>query len=261
MRTNFHTHHYLCGHAFGHVEDYVKEAILKNVKILGFSDHGPVENGLFHRMNESDFYNIYLKEIQDAKEKYKNEIKIYRGLEIEYFYDFDGYQNLLNHLDYLILGGHFYTGYQRDFGSSYQIDTKEKLKSYTDLIVDGMDTGYFKILAHPDIFMTGYPIFDDFCESCSKRIIESAIKNHVIIEYNANGLRRGTRKYADGSIDYSYPNPHFFNLVSQYPNAKVIVSSDCHRPEDLYDEAMELCFKKLKELGINPITSIFKEDL
>lgn len=257
MRTNFHTHHYLCGHATGHVEDYVKEAISKNVKILGISDHAPVENGLFHRMTESEFFNIYLKEIQEAKEKYKNQIQIYRGLEIEYFYDYDGYKPLLNHLDYLILGAHFYTGYQHDFGSSYAIDTKEKLSAYTKLLVDGMNTGYFKILAHPDLFMTGYPVFDDFCEACSKRIIETAIRNHVVLEYNANGLRRGKRTYIDSTIDYSYPNIHFFKLVSQYPNAKVIVSSDCHSPKDLYDEAMEMALSNLKALGIHPISNIF----
>jgi histidinol-phosphatase (PHP family) len=43
MRTNYHTHHGICGHAFGTAEMYIKEAIKNKVKILGFSDHSPSE--------------------------------------------------------------------------------------------------------------------------------------------------------------------------------------------------------------------------
>ena len=41
MRTNYHTHTYRCHHASGTEEDYIIEGIEKNLKVLGFSDHGP----------------------------------------------------------------------------------------------------------------------------------------------------------------------------------------------------------------------------
>lgn len=41
---NLHTHNYLCGHADGTVEDYVREAVKNGVKILGISDHIDTRN-------------------------------------------------------------------------------------------------------------------------------------------------------------------------------------------------------------------------
>lgn len=257
MRTNFHTHHYLCRHAYGHVEDYVREAISKNIKILGFSDHAPIPNAYFKRMSVEEMEDIYLKEIKDAQIKYRNQIKIYSGLEAEYFYENVDYSFFLSKVDYLILGAHFDGGYFNHLGSSYEINTREKLFSYMKVILDGLNTGHFKILAHPDLFMVGYPVFDKYCELCSRKIIEAAIQNQVVLEYNANGKRRGRKVYTDGSVGYGYPNEHFFRLVKEYPSAKVIVSSDCHKPEDLYDEMMEESFEDLKKIGIVPIESIF----
>ena len=82
MEYNYHTHTYLCKHAKGDVEDYVKAAIDAGFKGLGFSDHGPLLKNWI-RMSEDDFNNHYLKEIERCKKKYKN-IKIFSGLEIEY---------------------------------------------------------------------------------------------------------------------------------------------------------------------------------
>ena len=41
MYANFHTHTYLCRHASGEPEEYVKTAIKNGLKVLGFSDHVP----------------------------------------------------------------------------------------------------------------------------------------------------------------------------------------------------------------------------
>ena len=43
MKTNFHTHHKLCGHAGGTAEDYVLEAVEHGFEELGFSDHAPFD--------------------------------------------------------------------------------------------------------------------------------------------------------------------------------------------------------------------------
>ncbi len=41
MKNNYHTHMYLCRHATGTIEDYVKEAIRLNFDAIGFTDHAP----------------------------------------------------------------------------------------------------------------------------------------------------------------------------------------------------------------------------
>ena len=55
IRENYHTHTYLCRHAVGKIEDYIKEAIRHNFHSLGISDHGPLENAGFKRMTIEEF--------------------------------------------------------------------------------------------------------------------------------------------------------------------------------------------------------------
>ena len=61
MKNNYHTHHYLCGHAIGNVEDYVLVAIKEGFNEIGISDHGPINATAFPRMTKDEFYNVYLK--------------------------------------------------------------------------------------------------------------------------------------------------------------------------------------------------------
>jgi len=83
MKTNYHTHMYLCRHAIGTVEDYVKSAIDNGLTVLGMSDHGPFEElkDRSIRMRPNEFP-IYLAECDEAIRKYADRIKIYKGLEI-----------------------------------------------------------------------------------------------------------------------------------------------------------------------------------
>lgn len=245
MKTNYHTHHYLCGHATGNVEDYVLEAINNNFSEIGISDHGPINADAFKRMNIDQFENIYLKEINKAINKYGHQIKIYKALEIEYVKgDDDYYKKLLESLDYLILGCHYYEGERilHEY-STYSLNTHEKLERYTRLIEEALDTKMFKILAHPDLFINGYGELDLFGEECVKRIIDAVIRNDVLIEFNAGGIRSNKRFDEEGNPRYAVPNDKFWKIVSN-TNAKVIVNSDCHNPNELNDEA----FQKANEL-------------
>ena len=77
MIFNYHTHTYLCGHATGTPEEYVKRAIECGVKYMGFSDHMPLkfsdgfEAGF--RVKVADAQK-YCSEIEYLKEKYSDEI-------------------------------------------------------------------------------------------------------------------------------------------------------------------------------------------
>ena len=91
--TNYHTHTYRCGHAQEiNDEEYVKKAIECGFKELGFSDHGPFKE-IHHEGMRMDFDEIqnYLHSINSLKEKYKDQIKIYVGFEIEYIPRLDSY--------------------------------------------------------------------------------------------------------------------------------------------------------------------------
>lgn len=260
MLVNYHTHTKLCGHADGETEDYVKFAVENHFDVIGISDHGPIPIPTFYRMSLHQFEWEYLPQIECAIEKYHDKIKIYKALEVEYVDGQDAYyQYLLSKLDYLVLGLHYFSGAEHsNRTSSWGITNSKSLLEYRDLLVRALSTGYFKVMAHPDIFMASYPYFDKICMQVSMDIIQACIQYNVIIEYNANGIRKGKKIFQDGTLGFSYPNENFWRIAARYPKLKVIVSSDSHSPKQLFDEEFVQALKSAKDLGLNLVYNIFE---
>ena len=57
------------------------------------------------------------------------------------------------------------------------------------------------------------------------------------LEYNANGLRRGT-SILGGVERYQYPLKQLWDMV-EGTETKVMVGSDAHNPKLLYDDCMK----------------------
>lgn len=256
MKTNYHTHIYLCRHAAGTVNDYVEKAITNGYEEIGISDHGPLSEELMtklnsRRMTQEEFYNIYLNDLAFAKYNYKDQIQVLSSIEIEYLDELkDLYKIYLNDLDYLVLGQHmiYKDGkYLNIYEKNY---TKEELEVYAATISEAVETGYFKIIAHPDLYMWSYKVWDENAKECARTIIEAAIKNDIYLEFNANGVRRSAFTEKDGSINYVYPRLEFWKLLKdEYDYDKILINDDCHCVENFDDEytaeARFLC-KKLK---------------
>ena len=257
IRENYHTHTYLCRHAVGKIEDYIKEAIRHNFHSLGMSDHGPLENAGFKRMTIEEFFSVYLAEFKKCYDKYSDQINLYIGLEIEYVSGMNEYyEKLLKAVDYLILGPHYYSSKTLNIDTSiYNINTPQILEEYVTMIEEALSTKYFKILAHPDIFLLGYNKWDKNVEDAIRRICKACIDNNVMLECNANGYLKGIRDFGIFK-DFAYPNSRFFKIVSEYKDIKVLVSSDAHSPKDLKKD-MDITYSMLEDLGITPITYPF----
>lgn len=228
LKNNWHTHTYRCGHARGSDEEFVKAAIKAGIRKLGFSDHAPYPgvrgNGM--RMDSLD-YDSYVSSINELKEKYKDQIEIYIGLEIEYYERFiDTLNRYRQQLDYLILGQH---GFSIEREDSYLITEKKGLLRYCELIEKACDSGLIDCIAHPDICLWSYPQIDETVLEVAARIAEAAKKNDVAVEVNCgSGVTRGKRRYADGER-YPYPNKEFFREFAR-KNCDIIVGLDIHDP-------------------------------
>ena len=258
MKNNYHTHMYLCKHAVGTVSDYVKKAIELGFETIGMSDHAPFEElkDRSVRMVPSE-YPIYLEELEIAIQKYCSLIKIKKGLEIEYFQEhIDRYDELLNTLDYLALGQHYIHDKESFEGlrSVYALSTKEHLQVYADTVTEALSTYNFKFLCHPDLMLYSYPTFDEHAKAASLKIIDAAIKYNIPLEINANGIRKGTRDLPEGKR-YLYPRLEFWQLVKE-KGAKVIVSSDAHDPEKLWDNDVLQAYEFARQLGIEVEVSL-----
>lgn len=255
MKANYHTHHELCKHAGGKTEDYVKEALKIGLKELGMSDHAPNTrvNDQGVRMLPSDFP-IYLADIEAAKEKYKGQIKILKGLEVEYFYDHEEYYDFLREkVDYLIHGQHYISMKKQmnDLISGFALKTIDEINMYASYLEDAMESGYFDIMAHPDLYLNSYKEFDKFAQNVAHRICKSALKHNIILEYNANGYRRGGKKIENEYFP-NYPRREFWKIVKEY-NCKTIFSSDCHNPSFLYNHTIQEAEEDYRKLDLNVV--------
>ena len=258
MRTNYHTHTYRCNHAVGSEKDYLLSAIEKNVSILGFSDHAPFKDDRYESKMKFSELEEYISIVNSLKKEYSDKIDVKLGLEIEYDREhIDYYKELLNDykLDYLVLGQHFYKNSKNEFINTYVIDNSEEYIEYANSVIEGMKTGFFKFLAHPDVIFINNVAWDKNTEKCCDLIIDAACENDFILEFNVNFLRRGLKQYEEG-MRYAYPYKPFWDKVAK-KDIKVIINSDCHNPDYIWDSYMDEGYKMAKEWGINVINEIF----
>lgn len=228
---NFHTHTTRCGHAYGSDEEYVLKAIELGLDVLGFSDHAPFKD-IHHKGMRMDYssLNEYISSINYLKEKYKDKITIYCGLEIEYYEEYDSYyKELLNNgIDYLILGQHCYY-INNECHSYFETDDKESINKYKEMVIKAIKTGYFLYVAHPDIYSIALTD-KEYISEVAEEICKVAKEYNVPLEVNLGGLR-----FADfNSIikgTEPYPNHYFFKVASKYNN-DIVIGVDAHAPND-----------------------------
>ena len=251
---NYHTHTYRCKHANGTDEEYVLNAISIGLKTLGFSDHCPYPGYSMHDRMDYEELNDYLESLNSLKEKYKDQIDIKIGLECEYFEQFhDYYKFLSENLDYLVLGQHYSAIDGIDYWDKC---TDEDIKSYTNAVVKGLKTGFFKYFAHPDYVLISRDTYNDTLNKAFEKIFETCKENDIIVEINLKGKRLG-KKEINGKEQYIYPFRDVFKLVSKY-NCKCAYGQDTHNPlffKEFYkdiDEVNEI----LKGIDLNIVEDI-----
>lgn len=232
---NFHTHTNRCQHAVDREKAYYQQACTQEVGYLGFSDHAPwpfvnYESGMRMRMDEFDGY------VQSVH-SLSGPVQVRCGLEMEYFPEYlDWIQAAHERLDYLILGQHFdqneKTGvyFGRCFG-------KEDFDHYVDQVLEGLSTGYYAILAHPDLICQNpWVVFTDYQKDRFREMIRLAKKRHIPLEYNLLGLHEKR----------AYPHPAFWQLVKE-EKAPVIIGVDAHHPQQIQQEAFLDAYHSLKQ--------------
>lgn len=246
----YHTHTYRCGHATGTDEEYVVRAIELGIKRLGFSDHVILPEGVdgLGIRGRYDQLDDYLSSIKYLKEKYKDQIEILVGFEAEYIPSvLDYYKSLLKEkIDYLILGQHLYMEdgichwhFNKDSGI-------EDVRRYVDCVIEGIKTGLFTYLCHPDLFMSSQDNWNKELEVEARRLLKACEECNIPIEYNLCGTRRKTY---DG-YHRSYPNYEFFKLVKDY-NLKLVIGMDAHSPDNFNQFELDKAEEFLKALNLD----------
>ncbi len=255
MKANYHTHTQRCKHAFGTEEMYIQSAIRAGFDTLGFADHTPwpYQSGFVSpiRMEPSELPG-YVTTLRELKERYSDRLNVLIGLECEYF---PRYMDWLKeakeayNLDYLIFGAH-YIGSEEDFPYvGYACRDTDVMFRYADMCVQGMQTGLYAYLAHPDLFMRRRGAWDDDCIAAAKAICGCALSCGLPLEYNLNA-------HVIGGEECLFPRREFWELAAKMGNS-VVIGYDAHQPQLLEDAAAEAEIRALlKSLCITPLGSI-----
>ena len=230
MIANYHTHTPRCNHAVGMEEEYVRCAIEAGLQILGFSDHTPYPftNGYRSgiRMGVEEFPE-YARLVNRMKEKYAGKIQIHLGVEAEYYPKlFPRLLDILREQDteYLLLGQHYLYNEEDDriYAGAATTDA-HILQQYCDQAIDGLYTGMFSYMAHPDLIH--YLGDADIYRRHMRRLCCAAKDCNVPLEVNLLGLQENRH----------YPKDVFWEIAAE-EGCSVIFGMDAHTPEALCDK-------------------------
>ena len=226
MLANYHTHTIRCKHAVGSEREYIESAIDKGFKILGFSDHvpQPYPEGFVSpiRMDMSELKD-YTDTLLGLRSEYKDKIQILIGYEVEYSRQY--FRPLIRELkkyplDFMILGQHHVPDEVNGRYVGFETTSEKELTEYVDFCIEGMETGLFLYLAHPDLIR--FKGADDVYMKQMERLAEAMADLDIPAEVNMYG-------FADGR---NYPCDSFFDMASK-KGLRFIVGCDAHSPKFL----------------------------
>ncbi|MFA7107809.1 MAG: histidinol-phosphatase [Sphaerochaetaceae bacterium] len=265
IKSNLHTHSTYCD-GKNTLEENIKEAIALDFRSIGFSGHA--NSGISDDtccMSE-ETTKKYFSELENLKQKYKEKITVFKGIELEAC-------NPENYLetDYSILSLHFL----KTTSSFLSIDdTKEKLKEiikelgqinfvnlYFDQLLSASSKINFDIVGHFDLY-TKFNEQEILIDETNKRYQDIAInalevlyKQGRIFEINTGAISRGYRKTV-------YPSLFILKKLKEW-KAPIIISSDSHEKSNLsfyFDETQALLksigFKEQVELTVKGFKKI-----
>ena len=244
LTANYHTHTKRCGHAVGEDEEYVVNAIRSGMKILGFSDHAPYPQKDPKMRMSMEQLDDYIRSVHELKERYRDTITIYCGMEVEYYpEEWETLAMLRETMDYCILGQHSHTllGKKNHF-----VQTPEELWTYVDDIEAACEHHLCDYIAHPDYCMWTWPHMDDTVHRAAELIAELSLKYDMPLELNCgSGVLRDVREYPDG-FRYGYPTRIFFEEFARR-QCRIVIGLDAHDPAYLLTNqylkrALSVCY-------------------
>ena len=253
MFANYHMHTWRCKHAEGTEREYVERAIEGGLKILGFSDHTPY---LFprgfdtHTRMEMGQMEDYVTTVLDLKREYRKDIEIHLGLEVEYYPEY--FEKLVRFVEdypveYFLLGEHFIDPGPKMIFLGYPMPKElemDWLTRYVDLCIEGLQTGRFLYLAHPDLpNFSGDPAL---YEQEMRRLCKAMIRYKIPGELNFLGIWKHR----------NYPCEAFWKIAGE-EGVPVVLGTDAHRPDKVWDpESEKTALKFVEKYGLKLLESL-----
>ena len=231
---SFHIHSTFCD-GRNTPEEIVLAALEKDFISIGFSGHGYTGFDLRYCMKDTDGY---LTEIRRLKDKYKNKIQIYVGVEEDAFAPVDRMQ-----FDYIIGSSHYFCKNNEYFPIDSNYDYFKKCLDLFPYDVVALAECYYSsfctYIAHrkPDI-IGHFDVITKFDELDTSLFLQNAKYNEVAEKYvNIAAESNCIFEVNTGAIARElsttpYPRENLLHILKKR-DAKIILSSDSHNIETL----------------------------
>ena len=250
MIANYHTHTARCRHAEGMEADYVKMAAERGLQILGMSDHTPYPfpEGYYSKMRMyPQELGDYCAAIESLKKDYAGKLQVHLGVEAEYYPAF--FPELLSilrdhNIEYMILGQHWPGNEMNEIYGGRPTDSEAVLERYYNQCIEGLQTGVYTYMAHPDMPRFTGPV--EVFQKHAARLCREAKSCGIPLEVNLLGLREGR----------NYPNIRFWEMAAQ-EGCQVVFGCDAHRPENVTDPTSEkIALEMVNSLGLELLETV-----
>lgn len=234
---NLHTHTIYCD-GTDTPEELVKQAIELGMTALGFSGHGYSVNDVDFCMSKEGT-DAYIRDVLELKEKYKNKLDIYLGIERDYFGEIDEfpYDYVIGSLHYVEKDGHLLSvdhtaeimeqNVRKYFAGNY----RSYVERYYEILADIVPKTAATIVGHFDLiakFNEGNRYFDEdaaWYRQAARKALYQIAQSKPIFEINTGAMSRGYRTKP-------YPADFILEEIEKL-GCPVIVTSDCHNKRDL----------------------------
>jgi len=242
MRIDLHNHTTRCNHAKGTVDEYIQRALELGIDIYGFSEHAPMDFDPKYRLAFEEM-EAYTSDILTAKEKYKGDIDILLGYEVDWLQGHMSEKVLNADVDYLIGSVHFIDKWSFDnpefIGGWENKDIDEIWKAYFEATEAMVKSGLFDVVGHLDLIKVFKFMPKQDVRVLAKDVLEAIKKSNMVMEINTAGLRK--------PIGEMYPSRAL--LEEAYAlDIPITFSSDAHAVDQIglgYDLATTLA----KDIG------------
>lgn len=223
MAEVFHVHTRRCHHAED-VDDraYVERAIELGADRITFTDHAPFEGDPFKNRMSFDELPEYIDEISTIKKEFSGVIDVRVGVEIEYLPSYrEYYQKLADDpaISFILLGQHF-AELEPWRWSFEQEDRSGEWKDIFRAMIEGIESGWFDAVAHPDRAFFRQRAWTEEMRSESVRLISAATRCSVALEKNLCSME--------------YEHYYWTEFWKEVPaDAKVIYGCDAHAIDEV----------------------------
>ena len=254
IKAEYHLHTTFCD-GKNTPREIIKEAILKEIKILGFSGHSIGHTDYSWSMTEAKTED-YKKEITALKQEYCDKIEILLGIEQDFYArkKAEGFDYIIGSVHFIKIEDEYIPMdsdaeiFKKAADKYFKGDTLKIAELYFENVSRLKEVTNCDIIGHFDVLTKHFdktPIID--CKhprylNAAKKAIEKLANENVLFEINTGAISRGYKKNP-------YPSIELLKYIKEQ-NGKIIITGDCHKKDKLLDN-YETAILYAKSAGFN----------